>query len=212
MFGISTLQASLLQQPHILKCGWDGAVFIHVDDIMFMDTGQRMTTKLIFGFDVRAQACIAMWRGTRVEVSSFSNLHIAKSTYKCIAMYLELKHVNSMVENYTKANGKPANVSSVIAALRFFELEINHNCDAYSKLSYLQAVLLVEFIVSFITAERRSCRMVAFRRCSRLAAKSLKYTYFGIKLLIGCSTATYPRLQTTIMHRRTKSDVILMKC
>ena len=96
------------EQPCILKCANDGAVLIHVDDIMFIGTEQWVTTKLLPG--LAAEFKLTHSYVKRHEGGSFEflkRLHVIEPGYSRITIYPEPKHVNSMVEKYTKANGKP---------------------------------------------------------------------------------------------------------
>ena len=96
------------EQPCILKCGADGAVLIHVDDIMFIGTEEWVTTKLIPG--LTAEFKLTHCYVKRHEGGSFEflkRLHVIEPGYSSITIYPEPKHVKGMVDKYTKANGNP---------------------------------------------------------------------------------------------------------
>ena len=96
------------EQPCILKCGSDGAsVLIHVDDIMFIGTEEWVTTKLLPGLSAEFKLTHSYVK--RHEGGSFEflkRLHVIDPGYTRITIYPEPKHVNSMFETNTKANGK----------------------------------------------------------------------------------------------------------
>ena len=90
------------------ECGSDGAVLIHGDDIIFIGIESWVTSKLLPGLasEFKLTQCYVK----RHEGGSFEflkRLHVIDPGYSSITIYPEPKHVTSMVEKFTKANGKP---------------------------------------------------------------------------------------------------------
>ena len=93
------------EQPCILKCGPDGALLIHVDDIMFIGPEEWVTTKLIPGLtaEFKLNHCYVK----RHEGCSFEFLkrvHVVEPGYSSITIYADPKLVHSMIGKYTEAN------------------------------------------------------------------------------------------------------------
>ena len=92
--------ATICEQPCILKCGADGAVLI--------GTESWVTTRLLPGLSSEFKLTHSYVK--RVEGGSFEflkRLHVIEPGYVSKTIYPEPKHVNSMVEKFSKANGKP---------------------------------------------------------------------------------------------------------
>ena len=106
------------EQPCILKCGTDGAVLTHDDDIMFIGAEDWVTTKLIPGLP--AEFKLTHCYVKRHEGGSFEflkRLHVIEPGYISVTLFPEQKHANSLVDKYTKANGKPCKTPCASSSL-----------------------------------------------------------------------------------------------
>ena len=97
--------------PCLLKCG-SGAILLHVDDLLFHGTEEWATKELIPHLE--SEFKISYTYAPRHEGGSFEflkRLHVIAPNYETIVIHPEAKHVNTMVERFALANGKPAKLS-----------------------------------------------------------------------------------------------------
>ena len=97
--------------PCLLKCG-GGAILLHVDDLLFHGTEEWVTNELIPHLESTFK--ISYTFATRQDGGSFEflkRLHVIAPNYESIVIHPEAKHVTTMVERFSKANGKPAKLA-----------------------------------------------------------------------------------------------------
>ena len=97
--------------PCLLKCG-SGAILLHVDDLLFHGTEEWATQELIPHLESAFK--ISYTFVPRHEGGSFEflkRLHVIAPNYESIVIHPEAKHINTMVERFAVANGKPAKLS-----------------------------------------------------------------------------------------------------
>ena len=94
-----------------MKCG-SGAILLHVDDLLFHGTEDWVTRELIPHLESTFK--ISYTFASRHEGGSFEflkRLHVISPNYESIVIHPEAKHVTTMVEHFTIANGKPAKLA-----------------------------------------------------------------------------------------------------
>ena len=97
--------------PCLLKCG-SGAILLHVDDLLFHGTEEWATQELIPHLESAFK--ISYTFAPKHEGGSFEflkRLHVIAPNYESIVIHPEAKHINTMVERFAVANGKPAKLS-----------------------------------------------------------------------------------------------------
>ena len=95
------------EQPCILRVGRKLAMLLHVDDVLFL--GDESLIEEVFLPKLRKDfklnsTVINYEKGGSFEF--LKRMHVVEPFYTEISVYPEEKHVHTMYERYTKANGK----------------------------------------------------------------------------------------------------------
>ena len=97
--------------PCLLKCG-GGIILLHVDDLLFHGSESWVTEELIPHLESTFK--ISYTFAPRQDGGSFEflkRLHVIAPNYESIVIHPEAKHVTTMVERFSAANGKPAKLA-----------------------------------------------------------------------------------------------------
>ena len=97
-----------LEQPCVLKVQRKAAIVLHVDDVLFMGDSQWL--KDVFIPTLESEFRLSYTLVEHETGGSFEFLkryHVVEPHYTEITVFPEPKHIHTMYERYTAANGKP---------------------------------------------------------------------------------------------------------
>ena len=95
------------EQPCVLKIQRKCAMVLHVDDVLFLGEQQWLSEVFLPGLkeEFKLSSTMVDWNsGGSFEF--LKRFHVVEPQYKEITVYPEEKHIHTMFEKYSKANGK----------------------------------------------------------------------------------------------------------
>ena len=96
-----------IEQPCVLKVTDKAAMVLHVDDVLFMGDEQWIRGTFLPELEKTFRlSSIVISRQTGGSFEFLKRYHVVEPGYEHVTVYPEAKHVCTMFEKYTKANGK----------------------------------------------------------------------------------------------------------
>lgn len=160
------------EQPCILKVPGCGLLVLHVDDIMFMGSEQWVTDTLIP--ELKKDFKLSHHYVPRKTGGTFDFLkrtHLVEPDYASVTVYPKSKHVNTLVDRFSKADGRmPKLFKSPCVASSSFEKK-NSSLLPESLASEYRSLV---GIVMYLGQQRMDIQF-----CCKILASDLKNPYWS---------------------------------
>ncbi len=96
------------EQPCILKCGDQGALLLHVDDVLILGDESWISDVLVPSLQKEFKLTYTLLRRCTGGMLEFLKRMLVEANYESIAVYGELRHAHALIERCSKLiEGKP---------------------------------------------------------------------------------------------------------
>ena len=100
------------EQPCILKCGDQGALLLHVDDVLILGDESWISDVLVPSLQKEFKLTHTLVRRCTGGMLEFlRRMHVVEANYESITVYGEPRHADALIERCSKLEGKPPRVA-----------------------------------------------------------------------------------------------------